>query len=212
MKKTMKAVAGLMMIAAAALMASCGNKAEEIDTKASTPAATTELKIAYVLIDSLTSQYQRCKDLEEEFAKKRANAEKTVNEKGKAFANQVQDFQRKVQQNQYTQDQYNAEQARLGKLQQDIEALNARLSNSLQEDYQKEFQALTDTIQNFTKTFAKKKGYDFILCKSSGIDNVLYADEKYDVTEEVVAALNKLYNKDKKSAPKKEAKAEVEKK
>lgn len=212
MKKTMKAVAGLMMIAAVALMASCGNKAEEIDTKASTPAATTELKIAYVLIDSLTSQYQRCKDLEEEFAKKRANAEKTVNEKGKAFANQVQDFQRKVQQNQYTQDQYNAEQARLGKLQQDIEALNARLSNSLQEDYQKEFQALTDTIQNFTKTFAKKKGYDFILCKSSGIDNVLYADEKYDVTEEVVAALNKLYNKDKKSAPKKEAKAEEEKK
>lgn len=211
MKKTMMALAGLM-VATAAMFTSCGNKAEEIDTKASTPAAQTELKIAYVLIDTLTSQYQRCKDLEEEFNKKRANAEKTVNEKGKSFANQVQDFQRKVQSNQYTQEQYNQEQARLGKLQQDIEALNARLSGSLQEDYQKEFQALTDTIQSFTKDFAKKKGYDFILCKSSGIDNVLYADEKYDVTEEVVAALNKLYNKDKKSTPKKEAKTEEEKK
>jgi len=202
MKKTMMALAGLLM-AGAAMFTSCGNKAEEIDTKASTPAAQSELKIAYVLIDSLTSQYERCKDLEEEFAKKRANAENTVNEKGKSFANQVQEFQRKVQQNQYTQDQYNAEQARLGKLQQDIQDLNARLSNSLQEDYQKEFQALTDTIQNFTKVFAKKKGYDFILCKSSGIDNVLYADEKYDVTDEVVAALNKLYSKDKKATPKK---------
>ena len=205
MKKTMMALAGLLM-AGAAMFTSCGNKAEEIDSKASTPAAQTELKIAYVLIDTLTSLYERCKDLEAEFAKKRANAENTVNEKGKSFANQVQDFQRKVQQNQFTQDQYNAEQARLGKLQQDIQDLNARLSNSLQEDYQKEFQALTDTIQNFTKSFAKKKGYDFILCKSSGIDNVLYADEKYDVTEEVVAALNKLYNKDKKKAPKKEEK------
>lgn len=203
MKKTMIALAGLL-VATAGLFSSCGNKAEEIDTKSTTPAAQTELKIAYVLIDTLTSQYERCKDLEEEFTKKRANAEKTVNEKGKAFANQVQDFQRKVQQNQYTQDQYNAEQARLGKLQQDIESLNARLSTSLQEDYQKEFQALTDTIQNFTKVFAKKKGYDFILCKSSGIDNVLYADEKYDVTAEVVAALNKLYSKEKKTPAKKE--------
>lgn len=202
MKKTMIALSGLM-VAVAAMFSSCGNKAEEIEAKATTPAAQTELKIAYVLIDTLTSQYERCKDLEEEFTKKRANAENTVNEKGKAFANQVQDFQRKVQQNQYTQDQYNAEQARLAKLQQDIEALNARLSNSLQEDYQKEFQALTDTIQNFTKTFAKKKGYDFILCKSSGIDNVLYADEKYDVTADVVKALNSLYKKEKKT-PKKE--------
>jgi hypothetical protein len=42
-------------------------------------------------------------------------------------------------------------------------------------------------------SYAKEKGYDFILCKSSGIDNVLYADEMYDVTTEVVAALNKRY-------------------
>lgn len=202
MNKTMVALVGLL-VATASVFTSCGNKAEEIDTKTSTPAAQTELKIAYVLIDTLTSQYERCKDLEEEFNKKRANAEKTVNEKGKSFANQVQDFQRKAQQNQFTQQQYEAEQNRLGKLQQDVQELNARLSTSLQEEYQKEFQALTDTIQNFTKDFAKKKGYDFILCKSSGIDNVLYADEKYDVTAEVVAALNKRYAKDKK-APKKE--------
>lgn len=211
MKKIMVALSGLL-VATAALFSSCGNKAEEIDSKASTPAAQTELKIAYVLIDTLTSQYERCKDLEEEFSKKRANAEKTVQDKGKSFANQVQDFQRKVQQNQFTQEQYNNEQARLGKLQQDIEALNARLSTSLQEDYQKEFQALTDTIQNFTKVFAKKKGYDFILCKSSGIDNVLYADEKFDVTAEVVKALNDLYKKEKKSAPKKEEAKKEEKK
>lgn len=203
MKKTMMALVGLM-VATAAMFTSCGQKAEEIDSKASTPSVKSELKIAYVLIDTLTSQYQRCKDLEETFTKKRANAEKTVNDKGKAFAAQVQEFQRKAQQNQYSQEQYNQEQARLQKLQQDIQDLNGRLSNSLQEEYQKEFQALTDTIQNFTKTFAKKKGYDFILCKSSGIDNVLYADEKFDVTAEVVAALNKLYAKDKKAAPKKE--------
>ncbi len=209
-KKTI-VLSGLMMIAASAFVTSC-NKAGETAAEEA-PAKTAkangnEYKIAFVQIDTLTSQYQKCKDLEEEFAKKRANAESTINEKGKSFTNQMQEFQRKYQSNQFTQQQFESEQARLAKLQQDLQGLEARLSASLQEEYQKEFQALTDTIQSFTKSYAKEKGYDFILCKSSGIDNVLYANESYDVTEEVVNALNKRYKKD---APKKDAKNDEKK-
>ena len=131
------------------------------------------------------------------------NKECTITAKGKNFTTQAQEFQRKLQSNQFTQQQYEAEQVRLSKLQQDLEALQVRLSNSLQEEYQKEFQNLTDTIQSFTKSYAKQKGYDFIFCKSSGIDNVLYANEAYDVTDEVVKALNKRY---KNTSPKKEEK------
>lgn len=189
---------GFFMAATAATVASCGNANkdnEEIESSkpAETPAQ--GYKIAFVQIDTLTSQYQKCKDLEEEFAKKRANAEATINAKGKSFSAQMQEFTRKYQSNQFTQQQFEVEQARLSKLQQDLEALQARLSNSLQEEYQKEFQSLTDTIQSFTKSYAKAKGYDFIFCKSSGIDNVLYANEAYDVTDEVVKALNKRYGK-----------------
>lgn len=212
MKKITYVLSGLMMIAASAFISSC-NKAGETAAADDAPVkeikANGSYKIAFVQIDTLTSQYQKCKDLEDEFTKKRANAESTINEKGKSFTNQVQDLQRRAQSNQLTQEQYEKEQLRLGKLQQDLQALEARLSNSLQEEYQKEFQALTDTIQNFTKSYAKEKGFDFILCKSSGIDNVLYANEAYDVTAEVVNALNKRYKKD---APKKEVKKEEEKK
>ncbi len=200
MKKTLIAVSGILMLTAAVL-SSCNSKAnadneetvatKEVESKAS------NMKIAFVLIDTLTSQYEKCKDLEAEFTKKRANAESTVQAKGKTFASQVQEFQRKAQSNQYTQEQYNNEQARLAKVQQDIQELQARLSATLQEDYQKEFLALTDTIKSFANSYAKQKGYDFILCKSSGIDNVLYADPKYDITAEVVAALNKRYSKKK---------------
>jgi outer membrane protein len=208
MKKiTTLVLQGLLMGAVAATIISCNNAndkdvVEETPAKASSKEAP-NYKIAYVLIDTLTSQYQKCKDLEEEFTKKRANAESTINSKGKNFTAQLQEFNRKYQSNQFTQQQFEAEQVRLQKLQQDLQELEARLSNSLQEEYQKEFQALTDTIQNFTKSYAKEKGYDFILCKSSGIDNVLYANEAYDVTDEVVKALNKRYTKD---APKKEEK------
>lgn len=210
MKKITLVLSGLMMIAASATICSCDKSGANLKPAekesapiASKAAAGSAYKIAFVQIDTLTSQYQKCKDLEEEFKKKRANAESTIQQKGKSFASQMQEFQRKYQANQYTQQQFEQEQARLSKLQQDLQALEARLSNSLQEEYQTEFQALTDTIQNFTKSYAKEKGYDFILCKSSGIDNVLYANEAYDVTEEVVNALNKRYSK---SATKTEAK------
>ena len=199
MKKTIYSVlSGLFMLAAVAVATSCDSKetkAEANESEVAEESVQKDLKIAYVLIDTLTNQYQKCKDLEEVFTKKKANAENTINEKGKNFANQVQEFQRKVQSNSITQQQYESEQARLQKLQQDIEALQARLSTSLEEEYSKEFQALTDTIKNFVQSYAEEKGYDFILCKSSGIDNVLYAAPQYDVTEEVVSVLNKRYNK-----------------
>ena len=205
-KMTTLVLSGLLMVALAATT-SCNNADKEAPAEAKPSKASTKeapsYKIAYVQIDTLTSQYQKCKDLEDEFTKKRANAESTINAKGKSFTAQMQEFNRKYQSNQFTQQQFEAEQARLAKLQQDLQDLQARLSNSLQEEYQKEFQALTDSIQNFTKSYAKEKGYDFILCKSSGIDNVLYANEAYDVTDEVVKALNKRYKKD---APKKEEK------
>lgn len=197
------------MFALVALMTSCEQKPAapaEIETKEEVKP---ELKIAYVLIDTLTSQYEYYKDAADNFQKKQANAEATINEKGRNFSAQVQEFQRKVQSNAITQQQYESEQARLQKLQQDIDGLQARLSNSLQEEYQKEMNALTDTIKNFIASYAKEKGYDFVLCKSSGIDNVLYGAPQYDVTDEVVKALNKRYAK---SSEKKESATDEKKK
>lgn len=199
MKKITRTISALLVCGAALLVASCGNKeAEETETPVTAEATANQngnVKIAFVLIDTLTNQYTLYKEVSEDFQKKQANAETTINEKGKSFAAQVQEFQRKAQNNQFTQQQYEAEQARLQKLQQDIEALQGRLSTSLQEEYQQKLQALTDTIQNFMKSYAKEKGYDYILCKSSGIDNVLYGNESFDITEQVVKALNKRHSK-----------------
>ena len=200
----------LFAFAAAAMMVACGNNDSNSTAEESASEQQTvkggELKIAFVLIDTLTSQYELYKEASDAFQQKQANAEATINAKGKSFASQVQEFQRKVQNNQLTQQQFESEQARLQKVQQDIEALQARLSQSLQEEYAKELQSLTDTIQNFMKSYAKEKGYDFILCKSSGIDNVLYGNPKYDITTSVVNALNKRYAKEKKTTAKEEKK------
>jgi len=214
--KLCKTISNVMAVMAiATVMAACNQNSKEAAPQANTtPSAekNSGLKIAFVQLDTLTNQYKYYQDVNDEFKKKQANAEATVNQKGKSFANQAQEFQRKAQSNQYTQEQFNNEQARLAKLQQDIQDLSTRLSVSLQEEQAKELQALTDTIQHFAESYAKEKGYDFILCKSSQIDNVLYASKAHDITDEVVKALNKRYDKSaKKSAAKETKKTETKK-
>lgn len=196
----------LLAMASVCLLSACNGNTEEKEpetTAKEETTATTGLKIAFVQLDTLTNQYQYFKDLNDAFSKKQANAESTINQKRNNFANQVQEFQRKVNSNQYTQDQFNNEQARLAKLEQDIQELTGRLSASLQDEQAKELQNITDTIQHFMSSYAKEKGYDYILCKSSGIDQVLYAAPAYDVTDEIVKALNKRYEVVKKKTPEK---------
>ncbi len=204
-KKIISGALVAMALPCAFVATSCGGNADASKQSATEGAAETpQLKIAYVMIDTLTNQYNLYQDAVKNFQEKQANAEATINQKGKSFQNQVQQFENKARANQLTQEQFNNEQARLAKVQQDLQDLQLRLSNSLQEEYQKELQALTDTIKNFMASYAQEKGFDFILCKSSGIDNVLYAKETYDVTEEVVAALNKRYETKKTDAAKTE--------
>ena len=56
-------------------------------------------------------------------------------------------------------------------------------------------QVLRDSLDNFLKEFNRDGRYKLILSRSG--DNVLYADPAVDITNEVVAGLNKRYKKTK---------------
>lgn len=191
-----------LLMAAGLVLASCGEgEGSSTASVAAGEGSSAGLRIAYVNIDTLTSQYQMWQDEADSLSIKQQNAEATIQAKGQSFAAQVQALQKKVQSNSISQQEFEQEQARLAQLQQNIEEFQARLSASLQEEYAAKLQAMTDTIKNFIDGYAKEKGFDLILCKSSGIDNVLYAKETFDVTSEVVNALNKRYKQKGKKSP-----------
>ena len=50
---------------------------------------------------------------------------------------------------------------------------------------------MRDSITNFIKEYNATKGYDFILTRVG--DEILYANEAYDITEEIVEGLNQRY-------------------
>ena len=54
-------------------------------------------------------------------------------------------------------------------------------------------ETLRDSLKNFIDDFNKDGRYTMILSKSG--DNILYADKQLDITDQVVAGLNKRYKK-----------------
>ena len=207
-----KNIFGTLAIAAAATLtiATCNNAAPKVDEKSQTTEnENAELKIAYVEVDSIMSQYEFCKEYSLILQKKGNNIQNTINQKGNNLQAAAANFQQKIQQNAYTREQAEAISNNLQKQQADLQALQTRLSNEFQAETEKFNNALRDSIQHFLAIYNKDKKYALILSKAG--DNILYADKGYDITNEVIAGLNKSYKKnDTKKAEKKEE-APVEK-
>lgn len=179
-----------LLCAAGLMLASCNNSAPKVDEK---PAASlpTELKIAYVEVDSIMTQYTFCKDQTLVLQKKGQNIQNTLQQKQAALEQAAANFQQKLQQNAYTREQAESIQASLQKQNNDLVALNQRLSSEFQAETDKFNQALSDSIKHYLAVYNKSKNYSFILSKQG--DNMLYADKAFDITAEVIAGLNKAY-------------------
>ncbi len=185
MKKTV-----LLAIAVMAL-ASCNNEASKVEEKSANQTAPTELKIAYVEVDSLMTQYTFCKEQSELLEKKSQNIQNTLNQKGQSLQAAAMKFQQDVQNNKYTQQQAEAVQASLQKQQSDLQNLQQRLGAEFQAETEKFNVALRDSLNHYLAQYNKAKKYTLILTKQG--DNILYADKSYDITNDVIAGLNKAY-------------------
>jgi len=182
---------------AALTMAACNNTNPKMDEKPQRPEGgpMPGMKIAYVEVDSIMTQYQFCKEYSILLEKKSNNARNTLNQKGKQLEAAAANFQRKLQNNGFTsREQAEAAQAGIQKSQQDLQELQVRLANELDTETAKFNAALRDSLQNFLKDYNKDKKFDLILSKAG--DNILLAEKRYDITDDVVKGLNKRYKKD----------------
>lgn len=178
---------------AAFTMTACdkSKNADDQATASTEAAAPTELKIAYVEVDSIMTQYQFCKDYSAILTKKGQNIESTIQQKGAALQAAANNFQSKIQQNVYTREQAQAIQTSLQKQNVDLQSLQQRLGAEFQEETDKYNKALHDSIANYLARYNKDKKYSIIFSKSG--DNLLYCDKAYDITKEIIAGLNKAY-------------------
>jgi outer membrane protein len=197
-------------LAIAAMMVSCNNAAPKMDEQpASSDTAVSGMKIAIIEVDSLMTQYTFAKDYSVTLERKSNNARNTLTQKGNALQAAVNNFQQKLNNNGFqSREQAASVQNAIQRQQNDLQALQARLENELASETAKFNEALRDSLQNFLLVYNKDKKFDLILSKAG--DNILYAEKKFDITQDVINGLNKRYKPsakkadDKKAEPKKE--------
>lgn len=180
-------------LAIAAVMVSCNNASPKMDEQpVSGDASASGVRIAYVEVDSLMTQYNFAKDYSVTLQKKSNNARNTLSQKGNALQAAVNNFQQKLGNNGFqSREQAAGVQAALERQQRDLQELQARLEGELANETAKFNEALRDSLQNFLKAYNKDKKFDLILSKAG--DNILLAEKKFDITNDVINGLNKRY-------------------
>ena len=192
MKANIVKTMSLAALSALTLVA-CNNAAPKMDEQ---PAAVPQggMKIAYVEVDSLASQYKFCIEYTKILEKKRSNATNTLNQKGQQLQAAMNNFQQKINSNQF-RSREEAENAQLAiqRSQQSLQELQNRLGAELEKEAADFSVALKDSLDHFLAIYNKDKKYDLILSKSDATSNILFADIRYDITQDVINGLNKRY-------------------
>lgn len=195
MKRLNYLVNGVVAVMVIFMFAQCtGNSGQSTPAGATGEASgTTNMKIAFVEIDTLLLKYNFWNDVNEEMIKREENVRATLTQKGRELEKEAQEFQRKYETNAFVSpERAQQEYARITKKQQDLQTLQSRLTDELAKEQNKNNMILRDSINSFLKEYNKTKGYGMIISKT-GFDNLLYADPIYNITQEIIDGLNARY-------------------
>ena len=150
------------------------------------------MSIAYVDLESLMNTYTYSIDLNEQITKKFENSRAKLAEQERRWQSDAADFQRKIETNSFlSRERAEADQQRLLKKQEELQQLAAQYDQELVEYRYRITETLREVIITQLQEYNKNKGYHVIYGKMQ--DNILYANEAYNITAEVIDFLNRHY-------------------
>jgi len=154
-----------------------------------------ERSIVYINIDSLLNNYGYFSDMQDDFAKKQAEMEAELNQRSKQYEASALDYQNKVQKGLVTRREAQELEQQLYQQQQELLKLRDDLTMQLQEEEQVSNRKLINNIMEYLVDYNTKYNYQFIFSNSFG-DNLLYANDKLDITKSVLQGINAKYQEE----------------
>lgn len=150
------------------------------------------IRIVYIDLDTVMYRYKFALDINKEMISKEAKISAALENKRKKIEEEISQFEYKCNAKTFaSEDEFI--QARDEIVRKEKEFMTER--DELYAEWEKENMArgkeLRDSINSFILEHNKEKSYDFILTKIG--DNILFANEAFDITMEVVEGLNKRY-------------------
>lgn len=151
--------------------------------------------IVYINTDTLLTNYMLSIELNEAFLKRQEERRTELNIKAKELDQQAKEFQRKLENNGFIS-RARAEDAQreLMMKEQKLQQLQQEMSDKMMREQSELNKKLFDSITTFLAEYNKEKGYEIVLSTTLG-GNVLFAQQGYDITKDVVSLLNAQYQK-----------------
>lgn len=152
----------------------------------------TQRKVAYVDSNELMSNYKGMKDAKQEYEGKMKVWKANVDSLMMGWEKELKAYEK--ERRTMSKKEIKLKEELLRNKQEQI----GNYQKAVQENAMKEEQMATQTVVNqvndFLKEYGKEHSYDFIYgANASG--NIVYANEGYDITQEVLEGLNKEYGK-----------------
>lgn len=151
----------------------------------------TQTKIAYVDIGEIMKEYKGTKEAEAELKVKSDKLKVELDSLVTGWEGRAREYQQKAskmsQKNRASREQVlMQEQQAIGQRQQAIQ-------QQVQTAGQESLKSLSKEVNDFVKTYAKEKGYNFVLGTSGDNGTVMYGEDKADITDDLLVQLNKSY-------------------
>jgi outer membrane protein len=179
-----------------------GQAGEKPGAAANVPAGQ---NIVFINSDSILSNYSYLDDAQAELAQKREKVEKQLMARQGSLRQAAESFQRRYQGGTMTPNEAQREQQALGQQEQELLAYRDNVTAGLMEEEKIITNRFYDTLVSYLRDYNKDKKYQFILGYSKG-GGILLANDKLDVTNDILKGLNERYKvvKGKQDASKKE--------
>lgn len=181
----------LLIVAMAFAIVSC-NKQVEVK----------EYKTAYVDTSKLLEEYTKAKDIQAKYKAKSTEMSGELQSEIERFKAEAQRFPQDAKE--YGQLWAQKKGAELQKKEQQLSYAQQALVQQLQQESGKEMDSLVSDVKKYIKDYGKQKKYDYIYATGEAV-SILYAQEKYDITKEIIKLLNERYAKESSTEPKSEA-------
>ncbi|WP_235985747.1 OmpH family outer membrane protein [Mucilaginibacter segetis] len=186
----------ILVLSIAAGLAACNQNKGGEKAVATVAASSAKPEIVFINQDSIIAKYEYIKDMNKRLEAKGKSAQNDVNSRQQAIQREVAEYQKNA--GNLSADQRATTEQRLQRKGQEFQQYQQNAGAQLQNEQFTEQSKLYDKLVEFTKAYAKEKGYKMVLTFQKGNTNMLYGDPNLDVTADVIKRLNDDYAKEKK--------------
>ena len=153
-----------------------------------------ELNIAFVNSDTVSKYYEFAKKIQKTLTTKRSEAEGQIKSKYFAYESLVQEFEKASPIMGDREKMEKAQKIRL--LEQEIMQVEQQLSEQVSRQELELTESYIVNTNDYMQEIGKTLGYDYVMSYRIG-GAMLYANERHDITNEIIKLLNERYESSK---------------